>query len=178
MSPDGTAQTSEQQAAHAPAKKAKFQKLTHAELEKALHGLYLEDLKVGMSALIARTVTDADIVLFAGISGDTNPLHMSTEFANGTRFEGRIVHGMLTSALISAVIGTKLPGPGCIYMSQNQRFLAPVRAGDSVIARVTITDINQEKERVTLATMCSVGDTVVVEGEALIKVPRKPEGRA
>ena len=176
MSPDGTAQTAEQ--GTAPVQKPKFHKLTHEELEKALHGLYLEDLKVGMSALIARTVTDADIVLFAGISGDTNPLHMSTEFANGTRFEGRIVHGMLTSALISAVIGTKLPGPGCIYMSQNQRFLAPVRAGDSVIARVTITAINQEKERVTLSTLCTVGDTVVVEGEALIKVPRKPEGRA
>lgn len=177
MSPEGRSQSQEAEPPEARStrpKTPKFHKLSHAELEKELHGLYLEDLKVGMSAIIARTVTDADIVLFAGISGDTNPLHMSTEFANGTRFEGRIVHGMLTASLISAAIGTKLPGPGCIYMSQNQRFLAPVRAGDSVLARVTISAINQEKERVTLTTMCTVGDTVVVEGEALIKVPRRP----
>ena len=143
-----------------------------------LHGYFIEDMTVGMKASYAKTIPEADIVIFAGISGDNNPLHLNEEFARDSMFKGRIAHGMLTAVFISTVLGTKLPGPGCIYMSQNQRFLAPVRAGDSVIARVTITDLNMEKERVTLATMCSVGDTVVVEGEALIKVPRKPEGRA
>lgn len=144
-----------------------------AAVNDELHGFYLEDLEVGMTAVYARTVTDADIVMFAGISGDTNPLHLSSDFADGTHFEGRVAHGMLTAGFISAVIGTKLPGPGCIYMSQNIRWNAPVRAGDSVLARVTIEDINRDKGRIRLATICSVGQDVVLEGEALVKVPSK-----
>ncbi len=144
-------------------------------IDDELHGYYLEDLKLGMTAVYAKTITDADIVLFAGISGDTNPLHLNSEFANGTRFEGRVAHGMLTASLISAVIGTKLPGPGCIYMSQTIRWSAPVRAGDTVVARVTITDINREKERVLMDTTCSVGEDVVLEGECLAKVPARAD---
>ena len=144
-----------------------------AAVNDELHGYYLEDLEVGMTAVYARTVTDADIVLFAGISGDTNPLHLSSDFADGTHFEGRVAHGMLTAGFISAVIGTKLPGPGCIYMSQTIRWNAPVRAGDSVLARVTIEDINRDKGRLRLATICSVGEEVVLEGEALVKVPSR-----
>ena len=94
---------------------------------KELHGYYLEDLAPGMTALYAKTVTDADVVLFAGISGDVNPVHLNQEFADRTMFRGRIAHGMLTASFISTVIGTKLPGPGCIYVSQNLKFKAPVR---------------------------------------------------
>src|SRR5262249_30946555 len=106
-----------------------------------VHGLYLEDIKLGMSAVYSRTVTDADIVMFAGVSGDTNPLHLSNDFAKDTMFEGRIAHGMLSASFISTLIGTRLPGPGAIYMSQNLKFLAPVRPGQTVNTRATVTDI-------------------------------------
>ena len=90
------------------------------------HGLHLEDLKVGMSATFSKTVSEADIVLFAGISGDSNPVHVDDDYARTTMFKGRIAHGMLTASFISAVLGTGLPGPGCIYLSQNLRFKAPL----------------------------------------------------
>jgi 3-hydroxybutyryl-CoA dehydratase len=136
-----------------------------------VHGYYLEDLKVGMTAVYSKTVTDADICTFAGVSGDTNPIHLSDDFAKTTMFEGRIAHGMLSASFISTLIGTRLPGPGAIYMSQNLKFLAPVRPGQTVNTRATVTDINHEKARITLHTQCMVGDEVVIEGEALIKVP-------
>ena len=139
-----------------------------------LHGLYLEDLKVGMTAVYAKTVTEADIVMFAGISGDINPVHLNHEFASETMFEGRIAHGMLSASFISTVIGTKLPGPGAIYLSQNLKFKAPVRAGDTVLARTTITEIIPDKRRVAMRTVCTVADKVVIEGDALIMVPVKP----
>jgi 3-hydroxybutyryl-CoA dehydratase len=97
-----------------------------------LDGYFLEDLQPGMTASYARTVTEADVILFAGVSGDQNPVHLNQEFAEGTRFKGRIAHGMLTASFISTVLGNKLPGPGCIYVSQNLKFKAPVRAGDTV----------------------------------------------
>ena len=134
------------------------------------HGYYLEDLKVGMTACYARTVTDADVVLFAGISGDTNPVHLNEEFAKETLFQGRIAHGMLSASFISTVLGTKLPGPGCIYVSQNLTFRAPVRSGDTVSATATITDIVLDKKRVVMQTVCSVRDKVVLEGEAVVLV--------
>lgn len=142
-------------------------------LHDELHGYYIEELSTGMSALYARTVTDADIVLFAGISGDLNPVHMNHEFAASTMFEGRIAHGMLTASFISTVLGTKLPGPGCIYLSQNLKFKAPVRSGDTVNARVTVTEVNSAKRRVTLSTVCMVNDLVVLEGEAQVMVPSR-----
>jgi 3-hydroxybutyryl-CoA dehydratase len=140
---------------------------------EAVHGLYIEDMTVGMSAVYARAVSDADIVLFAGISGDVNPVHLNHEFAANTIFEGRIAHGMLTAAFISTVLGTRLPGPGCIYISQSLKFKAPVRAGDTVTARVTVTEVNAAKRRVTLATVCIVDDAVVLEGEAHVMVPSR-----
>ena len=139
-----------------------------------LHGLFFEDLKLGQTAVYARTLTEADIVLFAGISGDTNPVHINEEFASATMFSGRIAHGMLTAAFISTVIGTRLPGPGSIYVSQSLRFKAPVRTGDTLVARATITDLVPEKRRATLSTTVSVGDKVVLEGEAVVLVPRRP----
>src|SRR5678815_3859741 len=137
-----------------------------------LHGYYLEDLAPGMSATYAKTVTDADIVLFAGISGDVNPVHLDQDYATGTMFKGRIAHGMLTASFISAVLGTKLPGPGCIYVSQNLKFKAPVRIGETVKARVTVTAVDQERGRITVATVCHVGETQVIDGEAQLLVPR------
>ena len=144
----------------------------HSAAEE-LHGYYFEDLSVGMTAAYSKTITDADILLFAGVSGDTNPLHLSEDFAAQSMFEGRIAHGMLTASLISTLIGTKLPGPGCIYMGQNLKFLAPVRIGDTVLTRATIAELNVEKTRITLETTCTVGDEVVIEGNALIKVPSR-----
>jgi len=144
-----------------------------AALMDELHGHYLEDLEVGMTALYAKTVSEADIVLFAGISGDINPVHLNHEFANETMFEGPIAHGVLTASFISTVVGTKLPGPGCIYVTQTLTFRAPVRAGDTVQARATIAKIDPEKRRVTLDTVCSVGETVVLDGEAVVMVPRR-----
>jgi 3-hydroxybutyryl-CoA dehydratase len=139
-----------------------------------LNGYYIEDLEEGMSSVFGKTITDADILMFAGVSGDTNPVHLNEEFAAGTAFQGRIAHGMLTASLISTVLGTKLPGPGCIYLSQSLKFLAPVRAGETVRAEVTIKSIDRERRRVVLETVCKVGGKNVLEGEALVMVPRRP----
>ena len=143
-----------------------------------IHGYYFEDLSVGITASYAKTITETDIVLFAGISGDVNPVHLNEEFATETMFEGRIAHGMLTASFISTVLGTKLPGPGCIYLRQDLRFLAPVRPGDTVHSQITITDVNAEKKRVYAHTVCRVGDTSVVEGEATLFVPNRRKADA
>lgn len=140
-----------------------------------LNGFAFEDLSVGMQATVSRTITETDLRNFSGVSGDTNPMHLNEEYAQKTLFKGCIVHGMLTASLISAVIGTKLPGPGCIYMSQTLKFLAPVRVGDTVYAVATITALNIEKKRVTMQTQCLVKNQPVIEGEALIKVPMRDE---
>lgn len=139
-----------------------------------LRGKYIDEINEGMTAVFSKTVTEADIVLFAGVSGDTNPVHLDEDYARPTMFKGRIAHGMLTAGFISAVFGTKLPGPGCIYMSQSLKFKAPVRAGDTVVARVTATAVDRDKARVTFATTCKVKDAVVLEGEAMLMVPRRP----
>ena len=109
-----------------------------------MNGLFLEDLKVGMSAMFGKTVTEADIVAFAGVSGDTNPIHLHDGFARTTRFGQRIAHGMLSGSFISTVIGTKLPGPGAVYISQTLNFMAPVLIGDTITAVATITAIDDE----------------------------------
>jgi 3-hydroxybutyryl-CoA dehydratase len=136
-------------------------------------GTYFEDLVVGQSATFAKTVTDADIVLFAGVSGDTNPVHLDAEYAAGTMFKSRIAHGMLSAGFISTVIGTKLPGPGAIYVGQTLKFKAPVRIGDTVTARVEVTGLVAEKKFVTLKTQCLVGGKVVIDGEATVMVPSR-----
>jgi 3-hydroxybutyryl-CoA dehydratase len=141
-------------------------------------GLHLEDLDLGMSATYAKTVSEADIVLFAGISGDSNPVHVDDDYARATMFKGRIAHGMLTASFISAVLGTRLPGPGCIYLSQNLRFKAPVRIGETVRAVVEVTEIDRDRARVTVSTRCLVGDKTVIDGEAVLMVPRRAERQA
>lgn len=138
-----------------------------------LYGYFYEDLKPGMRATVSRTITETDLRNFSGVSGDTNPMHLNEEFAKKTPFGGCIVHGMLTASLISAVIGTKLPGPGCIYMNQSLKFLAPVRVGDTVYAVVTLKELFPEKKRASFTTQCFVKDVMVIDGEALIKVPSK-----
>ncbi|MEZ5648221.1 MAG: MaoC family dehydratase [Alphaproteobacteria bacterium] len=137
------------------------------------NGYTIEDIVVGMTASFAKTITEADIVLFAGISGDTNPVHLSEAYAAKTMFKSRIAHGMLTAGLISAVLGTKLPGPGCIYISQELNFRAPVKPGDTVEAKVTVADVIPEKNRVTLHTACSVDGKVVLEGQAKLMLPSR-----
>ena len=139
----------------------------------AMNGLYLEDLKVGMSAMFGKTVTEADIVAYAGVSGDTNPIHLHDGFARSTRFGQRIAHGMLSAGFISAVIGTRLPGPGSVYISQTMNFMAPVLIGETITAVATITAIDEKRRRVTLKTQCLNGDKVVIDGEAQILVPRR-----
>lgn len=139
-----------------------------------LHGHYFDDLSVGMTESISKTVTEEDITKFAEVSTDNNPLHLDEDFAAGTPFKSRIAHGMLSVSFISAIFGTKLPGPGCIYMSQNVRFLAPVRIGDTVEARVTVTELMPEKNRAAFQTQCHVGETMVVDGDALVMVPARP----
>ncbi len=143
-----------------------------------LGGYEFEELRVGMSAAFAKTITEADIVLFAGVSGDNNAIHINEEFAASTLFKGRIAHGMLSASVISAAIANKLPGPGTIYMSQSLRFRAPVRAGDTVRATVTVKEIMPEKHRVLLGTDCTVGGQVVIEGEALVALPPPSRDRA
>ncbi|WP_028300195.1 MaoC family dehydratase [Oceanospirillum beijerinckii] len=139
-----------------------------------LHGLYLEDLKEGMKASYAKTITEADVVLFAGITGDDNPVHINAEYAEQTMFEQRIVHGMFSAGLISAVLGTRLSGPGAIYIDQQLSFKAPVHIGDTVVATATVVEINEERRRVRLETICRVNNKVVAEGFATNMVDRKP----
>jgi 3-hydroxybutyryl-CoA dehydratase len=139
-------------------------------------GYEFEELRVGMSATYAKTITEADIVLFAAVSGDNNAIHTNEEFAATTIFKGRIAHGMLSASVISAALANKLPGPGAIYMSQNLRFRAPVRAGDTVHATVTIKELNPEKRCVLLETCCRVSDKVVIEGDALLALSASSRG--
>ena len=138
-------------------------------------GYCIEDLDEGMEASLSKTVTDADILCFSEISGDTNPVHLDDDYARATRFGGRIAHGMLSASLISAVIGTKLPGTGAIYLSQNLRFRAPVKPGDLVTARVRVVSLDQAKRRATLACSCHVGETLAIDGDALVMIPSRGE---
>lgn len=130
-----------------------------------------DELAVGVTAAITKTITETDIVMFAGITGDFNPMHVDAVAAARTRFGGRVAHGMLSAGLISAVIGMRLPGFGAIYLSQSLRFTRPVRIGDTVTAEAVVTALNVEKRQVTLATTCRNQDgETVIEGEALVLV--------
>lgn len=135
--------------------------------------LYFEDLSIGLRETYSKEVRASDVVGFAEITGDRNPIHLSEHFAARTPFGGRIAHGLYTAGLISAVIGTRLPGPGAIYISQTLRFLAPVRIGDTVEARVEVTELIEKGSRAHLACQCLVDGTVVLEGEAVVKIPRR-----
>lgn len=131
-------------------------------------GYDIEDLKPGMTASFAKTVTEADILMYAGVSCDINAVHLNEEYAKTTMFGGRIAHGMLTAGFISAVLANKLPGPGTIYLGQTLKFKAPVRIGDTVTATVTVREVVAEKKRVVLDAVCSVGGKAVLEGESTV----------
>lgn len=132
---------------------------------------HIDQLQPGMSASMAKTVTEADIILFAGVSTDVNPAHIDEEYAKTTMFGGRIAHGMLSASFISAVLGNQMPGNGCIYLSQTLKFKAPVRPGDTVRATVTVKEVNVAKNRVTLDTVCTVAGKTVIEGECVMMPP-------
>ncbi|PZW37853.1 3-hydroxybutyryl-CoA dehydratase [Humitalea rosea] len=136
-------------------------------------GAFFEDLSLGQTASFAKTITEADILLFSAVSGDTNPVHLNQEFAETTAFKGRIAHGMLSAGLISTVLGTKLPGPGTIYLGQTLKFRAPVRIGDTVTATVTVTSLDAARKRAVLGTVCSVAGKPVIDGEATVMVPSR-----
>ncbi|MEE2859346.1 MAG: MaoC family dehydratase [Paracoccus sp. (in: a-proteobacteria)] len=135
--------------------------------------IVIEDLEIGMTRHLQKRITDRDIELFAEVSTDRNPVHLDDDYAQDTIFEGRIAHGMLTAGLVSAVIGEQLPGHGTVYLGQTLKFMAPVRPGDLVRAEVTVETIDHAKRRVTLATRCLVGDTVVLKGEAVVLAPSR-----
>jgi 3-hydroxybutyryl-CoA dehydratase len=135
---------------------------------------YFEDLRVGMRETYTKTVKSSDVVGFAEITGDRNPIHLSEHFAAKTPFRSRIAHGLYTAGLISAVIGTRLPGPGAIYLSQTLQFKAPVKIGATVVAIVEVVELIEKGCRARLLCRCMVGDTVVLEGEALVKIPLRP----
>lgn len=135
--------------------------------------MVFEELSLGQAASFGKTITEADIVLFAAVTGDTNPMHLDAEYAATSIFKQRIAHGMLAAGLITKVLGTQLPGPGTIYLSQTLRFRRPVMIGDTVTARVEVTALHPEKNRATFSTICSVRGEPVLEGEAIISVPTR-----
>lgn len=133
----------------------------------------ITEMSIGQSASTAKTITEADILLFSAVSTDINPAHIDEEYSKGTLFGGRIAHGMLSAGLISAVLANQLPGPGTIYVGQTLKFKAPVKAGDTVKATVTVKELNVERNRVVLDTVCTVNGKVVIEGEATMMPPKK-----
>src|SRR5579872_2087818 len=136
-----------------------------------LRTLFFEDLSVGMTETLEKTVSSSDVVGFAQLTGDRNPIHLSEHFAARTPFGKRIAHGLYTASLISAVLGTRLPGPGAVYISQTLNFRAPVKIGDTVDVEVIVTELMPEKFRARLGCTCSVGGETVLDGEAWVKVP-------
>lgn len=137
------------------------------------NGYFFEDLHVGQTATLSKMITDADVQMYSVISLDTNPIHLDEEAARSSRFGGRIAHGMLPAGLISALLGTQLPGPGTIYLRQSLNFRRPVMIGSTVKAIVEITDLNLPRKSVTLHTRCLVEEKVVLDGEACVLVPSR-----
>jgi len=136
-------------------------------------GKTINELKVGDAAQFAKTIAESDIYLYAGVTGDLNPAHVNEEYAKNTFFKTRIAHGMLLAGLISAVMGTILPGPGTIYISQELNFLAPVRIGDTITAHVEVVQVISEKNRIRVKTFCMKQDgTTVLDGEAIVSPPK------
>lgn len=138
-------------------------------------GYFIEDMEPGQSASYTKTVTEADILMFAGVSGDTNPIHIDQSYAETTMFKQRIAHGILSAGFISTVLGTMLPGPGAIYVSQNLKFKAPVTIGSTVRATCTVKEVDTAKKRAVMETQCFVGDKLVIDGEAMLMVPSKAD---
>ena len=134
---------------------------------------YFEDLEQGMEASFAKTVSEADIIAFAEVTGDKNPVHLDEKYAAGTLFKQRIAHGMLTAGYISAVFGMELPGPGAIYVSQTLNFRGPVKIGDRVVAKVRVMELYPAKRRARFECICTVDGKPVLEGEAVLMVPSR-----
>ncbi len=132
----------------------------------------IQEIKIGMSESYSQTITDADVKLFAGISGDNNPIHMSDEYAKNSRYKKRVAHGMLSASFFSALFGTKLPGPGCLYVTQNLNFKRPVYIDDTVFAIITVINIDYEKRRVFFDTVCKVKNKIVIDGVSELYVPK------
>lgn len=142
-----------------------------------MKGRSIRELSVGECAHVVKTISETDIYLFAGITGDFNPAHVNEAYAEKTRFGRRIAHGILSAGLISAVIGTKLPGPGTIYVSQTLNFLAPVYIGDTVTATVRVKTIDTERNRVELETLCeNQAGKRLITGEAVVMPKRADSG--
>lgn len=135
--------------------------------------LFLEDMEPGLTRSISHVIDDEEIERFGELSGDRNPIHFDEDYAAGTRFGGRIAHGMLCAAFLSSLIGMYLPGVGAVYLGQTLKFRAPVRPGDEVTVSGTVREVNTARKRVTIDCECRVGDTVVVEGEAQVLVPSR-----
>jgi 3-hydroxybutyryl-CoA dehydratase len=139
-------------------------------------GKTIDEIKTGDDAEFAKTISESDIYLYAGVTGDLNPAHINEAYAEKTFFKTRIAHGMLTAGFISAILGTKLPGPGTIYMKQELKFLAPVRIGDTITARAEVIEVISEKNRIKLRTTCTNQEgTVVLDGEAVVSPPKAPK---
>ena len=139
-------------------------------------GKTIEELRVGDRAEFSKTITETDVYLYAGVTGDLNPAHINEEYAKKTFFKTRIVHGMLLAGLISGVLGNKLPGPGTVYIRQDLTFLAPVRIGDTITASVEVIEIMTEAKRIRAKTKCvNQEGTVVLDGEAIVSPPKKPK---
>jgi 3-hydroxybutyryl-CoA dehydratase len=140
-------------------------------------GKTIEELKVGERAEFSKTISETDVYLYSGITGDLNPAHINEEYGKGTFFKTRIVHGMLLGGLISGVLGNKLPGPGTIYIRQEMDFLAPVRFGDTITAAVEISEIRKDQKRVTVKTTCvNQEGTLVLTGQAVVSPPKRSKG--
>ena len=137
-----------------------------------------DELALGMREHLRKTVENEDVIRFAELSGDHNPIHLSEHFARKTRFGGRIVHGLYTASLISALIGMRLPGPGAVYISQTLNFRGPVKIGDVIDVAVEVIDLTAKGRRVRLRCECKVGDSVVLDGEGILSVPPTPKGAA
>jgi 3-hydroxybutyryl-CoA dehydratase len=142
-------------------------------------GKTIEEIRLNETAEFSKTISESDVYLYAGVTGDLNPAHINEEYARETFFKTRIAHGMLAAGLISAVLGMRLPGAGSIYVRQELNFLAPVRIGDTVTARVEVIEIMSEKKQLRLRTTCSTQDgTLVLDGEAIVSPPRRKKVEA
>lgn len=138
---------------------------------KLFNKIPIDQIKIGMNVSYSQTITDADIKAFAGISGDRNPLHLDEEYAQNSRYKKRVAHGLMTASYFSALFGTKIPGEGCVYISQSLQFKRPVYIGDTVTALVEVTKIDMDNKRVRFRTTCKVKNKIVTDGEAEIFIP-------
>lgn len=141
--------------------------------EIALGSIPIENIQPGMAISYSQTITDADIKAYAGLSGDHNPVHVSDDYASSSRFGKRIAHGLMSAGFFSALFGTRLPGPGCVYVAQSLQFKRPVYMNDTVVATVKVLSVDIGKSRVFFETICTVGAKVVIKGEAEIYIPSK-----